>query len=202
MYQKKVKLIRHLLALDSDIIILDLAPGVSYNVLDFSLIAKSLLLVTTPELPSLMNTYSFIKAAVFRKLLFFFKRSKSFELLELLEKTKNFEKYPLKTMEDFFSEAQKLNPALSDSARATIANLRPLIIVNRIRAENDKRAGKVIQRMLKVYLSIESPLVMTIREDVSVANALAKMKPVLLYAPDSPFSLDIKKVALEIDRMG
>ncbi len=201
MYQKKAKLIRHLLSLNSDIIILDLAPGISYNVLDFSLIAKDLLLVTTPELTSLMNSYSFIKAAVFRKLSFFFKRSGSFELLELLEKAKDFENYPLKTMEDFFQEAQKLNPAVADSAKAIISNLRPLIIVNRIRAENDKRVGKVIQRMLRVYLGIESPLVMTVREDASVANALVKMKPVLLYAPDSSFSLDIKKIALEVSRV-
>ena len=85
-YQKKLKLIRHLLALDYDLVILDLAPGASFNVADFSIIAQKTLLVTTAEVPSLMNVYSFIKATVFRRLNFFFKSKKCDELLELLEK--------------------------------------------------------------------------------------------------------------------
>ena len=75
-YQKKLKLIRHLSKLGCDLLILDLAPGSSYNVADFSIMAQETLLVTTAEVPSLLNVYSFIKAAVFRRLNFFFKHKK------------------------------------------------------------------------------------------------------------------------------
>ena len=109
-YQKKLKLIRHLSSLHYDQILLDLAPGTSFNVLDFSIIAKQALLVTTCEVPSLLNVYSFIKSALFRRLTFFFKQTKSVELLELLDQAKHSEEHPhLKTMEGFFSEAEKVD---------------------------------------------------------------------------------------------
>ena len=200
-YQKKLKLIRHLSKLDCDLVLLDLAPGVSNNIMDFSLIAQKALLVTTPEIPSLMNVYSFIKAAVFRRLLFFFKRNKCPDLLDLLERAKDFENHPhLKTMEGLFSEAREINPVVADSAKTIIKGLNPFLIVNRVRAKGDTKAGKVIQKMLREFLGIESAVIMTIREDGAVGDAIARMKPILIQAPNSLFSQDIKEIALEFKR--
>jgi len=200
-YQKKMKLIRHLSKLDCDSVILDLAPGASYNVADFSFIAQKALIVTTSEIPSLMNVYSFIKAAVFRRLLFFFKREECPDLLDLLEKAKDFVNNPhLKTMEGFFREAREINPVVADSAKTIIQGLRPFLIVNRVRAKGDTKAGKVIQKMLREFLGIESAVIKTIREDSAVGDAIARMKPVLIQAPHSLFSQDIKEIALEFKR--
>jgi len=197
-YQKKLKLIRHLSMLDCDVVLLDLAPGASYNVSDFSLIAQNPLLVTTPEIPSLMNVYSFIKAAVSRRLLFFFKRNKAPELVALLEQAKDFEKHPrLKTMEGFFSAAREINPGVADSAHKIIRGLKPFLIVNRVPSKNDTKAGQIIQKMLREFLSIESAEVKTIREDRAVGHALARMKPVLIESPNSFFAADIEEIARE-----
>lgn len=198
-YQKKMKLIRHLAMLDCDVVLLDLAPGASYNVSDFALIAQRPLLVTTPEIPSLMNVYSFIKAAVSRRLLFFFKKNKVPELVDLLEQARDFEKHPqLKTMEGFFNAARKINPDVADSAKKVIQNLNPFLIVNRVPAKNDTKAGRIIQKMLKDFLSIDSAVIKTIREDRAVGEALAKMKPILLQSPNSFFAMDIEEIAREI----
>lgn len=195
-YQKKLKLIRHLLALDYDLVILDLAPGASFNVADFSIIAQKTLLVTTAEVPSLMNVYSFIKATVFRRLNFFFKSKKCDELLELLEKAKNFDKYPhLKTMEGFFREAGQINSVVADSAKKILSKMEPFLVINRVRKKNDANAGMVIQNLLREYLGIKSAVIMTIREDDAVGDAIAKMKPIINEAPNSLFSQDIKKIA-------
>ena len=200
-YQKKMKLIRHLSKLDCDLVVLDLAPGASYNVADFSFIAQKALLVTTPEIPSLMNVYAFIKAAVFRRLLFFFKREQCPDLLDLLERAKDFPNYPhLKTMEGFFREAREINTAVADSAKTIIQGLKPFLIVNRVRAKGDIKAGKVIQKMLREFLSIESTVIRTIREDSAVGDAIARMKPILIQTPDSLFSQDIKEIALELGK--
>src|SRR5208283_5286354 len=72
-FQQKMKLINHLLKLESDIVIMDLAAGSSFNVIDFLLIANQQLMITSPESPSLIKVYSFIKACVFRLLTFHFK---------------------------------------------------------------------------------------------------------------------------------
>lgn len=195
-YQKKMKLIRHLSSLNYDRVLLDLAPGTSFNVVDFSIIAQQTLLVTTCEVPSLLNVYSFIKSALYRRLTFFFKHNECFELLELLNQAKESEKYPhLKTIEGFFSEARQMDSAATDSARKILTRLRPLVVVNRVRTDKDARVGEVIKNLLKEYLSIETAVIMTIRDDDAVGDAIANLSPVMLDAPDSPFSEDIQKIA-------
>lgn len=200
-YQQKLKLIRHITSLDSDLVILDLAPGASHNVADFSIIAQKSLLVTTPEVPSLMNVYSFIKTAVFRRLEFIFRHKKAAELLELLEQAKDPDRHPhLKTVEGLFQKALEINPPVAESARKNLSTYRPMVVVNRVRGKKDLNAGDVIRNLMKQYLSIESGTIMTIREDGSVGDAVARLKPVMITAPDSPFSVDLKKIAARLCR--
>ena len=195
-YTKKLKLIRHLSTLDCDLVLLDLAPGASFNVVDFSIVAHKALLVTTAEVPSLLNVYSFIKSVVFRRLSFFFKRNQSTELLMLLDKAKQADKHPhLKTMNGVFNEARLINAALADSAKKILSNINPLVVVNRIRTTKDARAGDVIRNLLKEYLCIESAVIMTIRDDDAVRKAISKLSPIMIEAPNSFFANDIQKIA-------
>ena len=198
-YQKKIQLIRHLASLNCDQVLLDLAPGASHNVVDFSIIAQKSPLVTTAEVPSLLNVYSFIKSALFRRLTFFFKRHKCSDLLVLLEQAKEPEKHPtLKTMEGFFREARQINAAVADSAKKILTRIRPLVVVNRVRTGQDARAGEVIKNLLKEYLGIETVVAMTIRDDMAVGKAIAKLSPIMIDAPDSPFSVDLQKIAARL----
>ncbi len=198
-YQYKMKLIRHLAALNCDRVLLDLAPGTAHNVVDFSIIAHQNLLVTTAEVPSLLNVYSFIKSALFRRLSLFFKRNKCTDLLALLDRAAISDTHPhLRTMEGFFREARQINAAVADAARKMLTRLRPLVVVNRVRTQKDAQAGEVIKKLMKEYLSIETPVIMLLRDDHGVANAIAKLSPILIEAPHSPFSADIQRVAAKI----
>ena len=199
-YTKKLKLIRHLSTLDCDLVLLDLAPGASFNVVDFSIIAHKALLVTTAEVPSLLNVYSFIKSVVFRRLNFFFKRNQSTELLMLLDKAKQADKHPhLKTMNGVFNEARRINAALAESAKKILSNIKPMVVVNRIRTTKDARAGDVIRNLLKEYLCIESAVIMTIRDDNAAGKAISKLSPIMIEAPNSFFANDIQKIASRLD---
>ena len=62
----KKRIIKKLTLLDADYLILDLGAGTTYNTLDFYLLTHNSILVSTPELTSVMNAYSFLKAASFR----------------------------------------------------------------------------------------------------------------------------------------
>lgn len=149
--------------------------------------------------PSLLNAYSFIKVAVFRRLTFFFKYKKCPDILELLERAKDFENYPhLKTMEGFFREAREINSEVADSAKKTLLGITPFVVVNRVRTGKDANTGKVIQGLMENYLGIKSSELMTIREDIAVGKAIARMKPVMSEAPGSPFSRDIEEIALKL----
>ena len=62
----KKKIMKDLTTLPADYVILDLGGGSNYNTLDFFLLTYNSLLVTSPEITSIMNAYSFLKGAIFR----------------------------------------------------------------------------------------------------------------------------------------
>ncbi|KPJ99417.1 MAG: hypothetical protein AMK71_09810 [Nitrospira bacterium SG8_35_4] len=195
-YQQKVKLMYHLMKLESDILIVDLGAGSSYNVVDFSFMADIGLFVTTPEVTSLMNVYSFIKSAVYRRLTFHFKSENSYEVLELLEKAKDVDSNPhLNSMEKFFREAGAIDPDSVHAAKKILSEFIPHIAVNRVQTSSDANVGTVIQGLLQHYLSIESRILANLPEDIAVKKSINKMKPVFIDNPSSEFSVGIKELA-------
>ena len=195
-YQKKLKLIRHLSMLDCDIVLLDLSAGASFNVVDFLIISERALLVTTPEVLSLLKAYSFIKSTIFRQLSFLFKYNKCFELVELLEKAKDFDSYPhLKTIAGILEEISKVNNDIADSARELLSRFKPYVIVNRVQNKDDVNTGKVVQSLMQENLSLHSGMMAAIREDKAVKEASAKMKPIMMDAPMSMFCQDTDNIA-------
>ncbi len=198
-YNKKLKLIRNLSQLKTDFVLLDLGAGASSNVVDFLIIAQEGLLVTTPEVPSLLNAYSFIKTLIFRRLALHFKQLEQTELIELLDKARDFDSYPkLKTMEGFIEAVHSINVPAANSIRKFLTNYKPIVVVNRARSGKDADAGKVLQNLMNQYLSIKSSVILTVREDPAVGIAVARLKPVLLEAPRSLFAKDIGMIAHKI----
>jgi flagellar biosynthesis protein FlhG len=200
-YNKKLKLIRNLSQLKADFVLLDLGAGASSNVVDFLIIAQDGVLVTTPEVPSLLNAYSFVKTLIFRRLAIHFKQLDQPDMIRLLDKARDFESYPkLKTMEGFIEEARSINVPAADSVRKFLTDYQPIVVVNRARSEKDADTGKVLQNLMNQYLSIKSSIILSVHEDPSVGIAVAKLKPVLLEAPRSLFAKDIEWIAQVLAR--
>ena len=51
-----------------DTVVLDLGPGTSFNVLDFFNISLQGIVMSSPEMTSVMKTFSFIRSALFRRI--------------------------------------------------------------------------------------------------------------------------------------
>ncbi|MBF0506190.1 MAG: AAA family ATPase [Nitrospirae bacterium] len=195
-FQQKMKLINHLLKLESEMVILDLAAGSSFNVIDFILIAHQQLMITSPESTSLIKVYGFIKSCVFRLLTFHFKSEKANDVLDILANAKDTAANPhLRTVENILDEAAKINPAAAESARKVLDKFRPNIVINMVQSAEEIKAGNVIQSLLEQYLSISSSLVTTIPTDTLVRKALFKNKPMMLAYPGSEFSLAVMRLA-------
>jgi flagellar biosynthesis protein FlhG len=195
-FQQKLKLIGHLLKLDCDVVIIDLAAGSSYNVVDFLFIAQTGLLVTTPEVTSLMKSYGFIKSAIFRLLTFHFKAGHIEKFTALLDKAKDTDANPeLNTIEKLLVEAEKIDPGIVESARKKIARFTPSFIINMVQSARDINTGTVIQNLVKQYTNIDSKVLQTMPTDEAVKRAIFKTRPVMFTEPMSPFSMAVKELA-------
>ncbi|HEY0253772.1 MAG TPA: P-loop NTPase, partial [Kofleriaceae bacterium] len=62
----KGRLLKGIAKLDTDVVIVDVGAGTSFNVVDLVAIADIKLFVVTPQLPSLHNAYALMKATVHR----------------------------------------------------------------------------------------------------------------------------------------
>ncbi len=201
-YQKKAKLLRNLVHLDSDYILLDLGAGAAYNVIDFFICAKAGLLVTTPEVPSLLNTYSFIKTLLFRRLTFYFRRLKAQPLLDLLDKARDADAHPeFKNMAGILHAIHAIDPAAATAVDQIVQQFKPLIVVNRVKTAEDARSGDVLQNVMRQYLDVSGGNILRVNEDPKVAEAIARLKPVMSSAPQSHFAHDIERVAVQLNRI-
>ncbi|GFK92317.1 magnetosome protein Mad29 [Fundidesulfovibrio magnetotacticus] len=202
-YQRKIKLMRHLRKLPCDYLLLDLAAGVTNNVVDFALMAGKSLLVTTPDVPSLMSLYSFLKTMVFRRMALYLKQAGATEILALLEMAKDAESHPeLKTFEALLERARAVDPQNVEKMRRVNARFAPVTLVNRASGEAGIKAGATINKLMEKFLSITVHDIMTVREDPAVTRAAMKLRPVLIEEPGCPFGKDLQRAAAFIVNKG
>ena len=126
----KLKLMRHLRAVPADYIIIDLGAGVHFNTLDFFGISDRGVVITAPEPGAVMNAYSFVKGALFRKMQNIFKNNADVAaLLEVEAKNAGGEKRF--TLEWFRETLPKVAPDLLPLIDEIEASFSPALIINR-----------------------------------------------------------------------
>jgi flagellar biosynthesis protein FlhG len=127
----KLKIVRHITALPADYIIIDLGAGVHFNTLDFFGMSDRGIVVTAPEPGAVMNAYSFVKAALFRKLQGIFKKHP--DIGPLIEaKTKNPEEDKKFSLEWLTEKTGVLAPDMLPLIAEVEKDFSPALVVNRI----------------------------------------------------------------------
>jgi len=97
-------------------------------------------------------------------------------------------------MERFFAEAERLNPEAVKSAKKILSSFMPNIIVNRVRRDSDLNTGKVVQELLKKYISLGSRVLTGLPEDRAVIQSIYKLRPVIVENPISDFSIAVERL--------
>ena len=129
----KLKIVRHIKSLPADFIIIDLGAGVHFNTLDFFGMSDRGIVVTAPEPGAVMNAYSFIKAALFRKLQGIFKKHP--DIGPAIEaKTTNPEDEKKFSLEWLSDKVKTLGPEMLPMIDEIEKDFSPALVVNRIDA--------------------------------------------------------------------
>ncbi len=127
----KLKIVRHITALPADYIIIDLGAGIHFNTLDFFGMSDRGIVVTAPEPGAVMNAYSFVKAALFRKLQGVFKKHP--DIGPIIEaKTKNPEEEKKFSLEWLTEKTKDLAPDMLPLIEEVEKDFSPALVVNRI----------------------------------------------------------------------
>ena len=126
----KLKLMRHLRSLPADYVIIDLGAGVQFNTLDFFGMSEHGVVITAPEPGAVMNAYSFIKGALYRKMQNVFKNHP--DIAALIEaETKIGESEKRFTLEWLSEKLTSVAPDLLPLIDEIEQSFTPALIINR-----------------------------------------------------------------------
>ncbi|MEW5738839.1 MAG: P-loop NTPase [Myxococcota bacterium] len=190
---QKVKLLRHLRALDVDYVLLDLGAGTSFNVLDFFLIADTGVVVMLPEPTSIENAYRFIKAAFFRKLQGDAPDSDFAERVGAAIAPRDGR--PARSPWDVVEDLRGVDPAGAARLELTLGGFRPWIVINQARTRNDFDVGPTVASAWKKFFGLELGYLGCVSHDDSVWQSVRARRALLHSFPESPAANGVLRLA-------
>jgi flagellar biosynthesis protein FlhG len=126
----KLKIIRHVKSLPADFIIMDLGAGVHFNTLDFFGMSDRGVVLTAAEPAAIMNAYSFIKGALFRKLQHVFKKHTDIGPIIDAESKRTTEDSEF-SLEWLTGQVKLLDPDMLSVIQELEKDFQPALVVNR-----------------------------------------------------------------------
>ncbi|MBR6912340.1 MAG: P-loop NTPase [Treponema sp.] len=193
----KQKIIRRITELDFDYAILDLGAGTTYNTLDFYLLTYNSILVTTPELTSILNAYSFLKAAAFRFFMRQFK-SRSAERKFLDEYLRESESGTEASFLDMISKTEAKFSETSAKPLEELKKYRPQVILNQGKTMEDLEMAKRLRSLVQKKLGITMDFVGFVPKDERISYAVATRTPMAISNQESEYVKALEKSAERI----
>lgn len=194
----KNKIIKKLSQLENlDYIILDLGAGTTYNTLDFYLLTYNSILVTTPELTSVLNAYSFLKAAAFRFFMRQFK-AKSAERIFINEYLKNSSSGTETSFLDLVAKTAEEFKETCEKPLEELKKYRPQVIVNMGETAQDLDMAKRLRTLVSNKLGIKMDFVGFLPKEPRVSYAVALRTPLAVSNPDCQF---VNSIQTAVDRI-
>jgi flagellar biosynthesis protein FlhG len=192
-HRQKQRLIGQIGRLDVDDVVLDLGAGSAFSVLDFFLLARRGLVVATPEPTSIENAEYFLRAAFHRSLREAARRPDVAAAIRRLREDGRGRR--LHSAAELIALVRAVDPPaakpLEDRARA----FAPLLVVNQVRAPEQRGVGQRIVASCRDRLGVEIELVGSIDSDPNVAAAVERRQTALQAFPLCRFSRQIEALA-------
>jgi flagellar biosynthesis protein FlhG len=195
-HAQKLKLFRHIRALDADYIIIDLGGGTHINTLDTFLLANRLIVVTAPEITALENMYQFIKSVYFRKLKFIFKTCNLHTTIH--ETWKNRASYNIKSLKDLITHLKESSSDISCIFDREMSEFVVHIALNQVRTTRDIIVGENLKSVCMNLLGLSVVYAGYSRYDEAVQKSINGKEPFMIFNRISPVVKEIRTLTENI----
>ena len=195
---QKMRLVRQVQRLDVDDVVLDLGAGSAFNVLDFFLLARRGLVVTTPEPTAIENAEHFLRAAFYRSLRDAARRPDVAAAIQRLRL--NGRGRRVSSAEELIALVRAIDPPAAKPLEDRAQAFAPLLVVNQVRTPEERGVGSRIVASCLERLGVAVELAGALDADPNVAAAVERRQPVLQSFPLSRFSRQIEALAKRLQR--
>ncbi len=173
---QKVRLLKAIANLSGDVVVVDVGAGTAYNTIDLVTAADLKLLVMTPQLTSLQNAYTFLKACVQRVLRRLPDTAEDRRVLDELL-TGDGDGRPVQRAVAILRDD---NPELAAQVIDVLSRFGVMIVGNMLTAENDHAVLNRISNMISDYLMLQAPIVATLPLSDVTRRSVDLRKPIAL----------------------
>lgn len=195
-YEQKLKLLRSISRLNYECILLDLGAGTSFNTLDFFLLSKNGVFITTPEPTSIENVYRLVKSLYFRKIRQYFTVSDFKELEE--ETVKTFGKDAFIRPEYVMQTVRKNYPEIGCNLENDFNAHRFRLILNQLRKQDNRTLGLQMCRLIEKHLGFKVDFAGNITYDEHVHDAICQRTSFLDRYPYTRTAADLRDMTRQI----
>ncbi|MEE4242645.1 MAG: P-loop NTPase [Desulfopila sp.] len=185
-FQEKLRLLRSISKIDTDIVLIDIGAGTGYHGLDFFMFSDLQICVTMAEPTSIMDFYKFIQLATIRKALNSF--------LSHSEVSKQLQQQDFESIAEVLDLAEQVQEGARLKIEKALASFHPMLVVNRVVPGSKLNIFK-LKKLTARYLGIYLPELGEIPADTCVTDAVHSYLPVTEYTPTAKSSLALQQIA-------
>ncbi len=188
-FGSKQRLLRHVEALDADVILIDVGAGSGFNQLDLFDLADHKLVVLTPQLTSVENAYGFVKAALFRALTPVLKAHGFDDVLESAARPET------TRLAGLLSDLAACSPKLGAELNEVLRTFGLRLVGNMV---GDPREGAVfagVSKMIHDFLSVQAPVMAVARTSRGVHDSVNRRQPALVGGLNDEATAAFKRIA-------
>jgi flagellar biosynthesis protein FlhG len=182
---RRVRLLRSLRQLDADFVLLDLGAGAHASVLDYFLVSDDGILVVQPEPTSVENTYTFLRAAFYRRMRLAMVGHGVRQLVTLAMDQKN--ERGIKSPLDLLREIEAMDTAEAHR-----------FVVNAVRTAEDVKLGFAMGSVCKKYFGIEVEYLGYVNYDDEARRSVSLRRPIVDLRSDADVSIYLQRIARKL----
>jgi flagellar biosynthesis protein FlhG len=191
-YHQKIRLLREIEELTADFVLIDLAAGTSFNILDVFNHSPGKITVFTGFSTSLQNVYGFIKCALFRNISREF--AKDSDILALLYEEGATDEEIL-SMDDLVDQVRRVAPDKCYRLLKVLHEFQVFLVANMVKTDQDFRSAEIIQKVCADFLNIKPPILGRLPFEPLVERAVNQIIISLLYRRDNKFLRGLDEIA-------
>jgi flagellar biosynthesis protein FlhG len=165
-------------------------------VLDYFLVSDDGILVVQPEPTSVENTYTFLRAAFYRRMRLAMVGHGVRQLVTLAMDQKN--ERGIKSPLDLLREIEAMDTAEAHRFVETMRVFRPRIVVNAVRTAEDVKLGFAMGSVCKKYFGIEVEYLGYVNYDDEARRSVSLRRPIVDLRSDADVSIYLQRIARKL----
>lgn len=198
---RRVELLAGLRRLDCDVVLVDCGAGSHAATIDYFLVGDGGLLVLHPEPTSVENTYSFLRAAFYRRMQAAMRKHEVRDRIREAMDQRN--QRGIRTPLDLMHEVESMDPEEGKRFVSTMRRFRPRIVVNEVTTAEDVKLGFAVRSVCRKFFGISAEYIGYINRDAVVHESIQRRRLVLDEHPQSDVVIYLHRIARKLmDSLG